>query len=430
MPKPGTTGELSVQSSRDEDKKKRILISTIGSRGEVQPILGLGLELQALGHRAVLCVPPNFRGWVESLGMACVPIGPDLEKLTAPRTNIKRRKPSRSTIRQMVRTSVIEQFQVMASAAAGCDLIVVAGDLQHAGRSIAESLKLPYVHATYCPVTLKSPDHPPPILRSVNRPQSLPKWSNRLFWMASDWHWNALYRSVVNEQRAKLGLAPTRDVPGYIATDRPWLAVDPTIAPAPQTKNMDTVYTGAWFLEDKRSLPPSLEAFLAAGEPPVYFGFGSMRARSYTSRTLIEAARALGRRAIISRGWANLDVIDTGDDCIAIGDVSHELLFPRLACVVHHGGAGTTTTAARAGTPQVVVPHIYDQYYWANRVKQLGIGVSAGRAALITVGKLASALRSCLPPEMAASAQALAPRVELHGARIAAERLPEDFKGH
>jgi vancomycin aglycone glucosyltransferase len=421
MSKPETARELSAQ--------KRILISTIGSRGEVQPILGLALELQALGHRAVLCVPPNFQGWVQSFDMECVPIGPDLEKFTAPRPEVKRRKPSRAAIRQMVRASVIEQFRVTASAAAGCDLIVVAGDLQHAGRSIAESLKLPYVHATYCPVTLKSPDHPPPILRSVNRSLTMPSWGNRLFWMASDWQWNALYRGVVNEQRAKLGLAPTTDVPGYIATDRPWLAVDPIIAPAPQTKNMETVHTGAWFLEDKRPLPASLEEFLAAGEPPVYFGFGSMQARSHTSRTLIEAARAVGRRAIISRGWANLDVIDTGDDCIAIGDVSHELLFPRLACIVHHGGAGTTATAARAGTPQVVVPHIYDQYYWANRVRQLGIGVSAGRAAQITVAKLVSALRNCLKPEMAACAQALAARIELHGARIAAERLVEGFKG-
>jgi vancomycin aglycone glucosyltransferase len=255
----------------------------------------------------------------------------------------------------------------------------------------------------------------------------MPKWGNRLCWMASDWHWNALYRGAVNEQRAKLGLAPTRDVPRYIATDRPWLAVDPVIAPTPRIKNMETLQTGAWFLEDKRPLPPSLEEFLAAGEPPVYFGFGSMQARSHTSRRLIETARALGRRATISQGWANLDVIDTGNDCIAIGDVSHELLFPRVACIVHHGGAGTTTTAARAGTPQVVVPHIYDQYYWANRVRQLGVGVSAGRPAQITVDKLVSALRNCLKPKMAARAQAFATRVEVRGARIAAERLVKEF---
>jgi vancomycin aglycone glucosyltransferase len=238
MSKPGAPRELPIQSSHDEDKKKRILISTIGSRGEVQPILGLALELQALGHRAVLCVPPNFQGWVESCGVECVPIGPDVQKLSVPRAGVKRRKPSWSTMRQLVRTSVIEQFLVMGNAAAGCDLIVVAGDLQHAGRSVAEMRKLPYIHATYCPVTLKSPDYPPPTLGSVNRSQTLPRWVNRLLWKASEWHWNALYRAVLNEQREAIGLGPVKDAPSHIATKQPWLAVDPVLARVAPTKNM------------------------------------------------------------------------------------------------------------------------------------------------------------------------------------------------
>jgi vancomycin aglycone glucosyltransferase len=405
----------------------KILISTIGSRGEVQPIVSLTRELQALGHRAVLCVPPNFKAWVESFGIDCVPVGPDVQQFARPSTDIKRRKPSWSQIRQLVRASVIEQFEVTASAARGCDLIVVAGDLQHAGGSIAEAHKKPFVHATYCPVTLKSPDHPPPTLGSVNRSQRLPKWANRLLWRAGERHWNGLYRDVLNEQRANLELAPVRDVPKFIATEQPWLAADPIVAPAPRTKDLQVVQTGAWISEDNRPLPDPLERFLEAGEPPIYFGFGSMRARTQTSRTLIEAARALGRRAIISQGWANLDVIDAGTDCIAIGDVSHGLLFPRVAAIVHHGGAGTTATAARAGTPQVVVPHIYDQYYWANRVQQLGVGVSAGIAAQLSVDKLANALRDCLKSDAPARAKTLASRVEMHGSGIAAERLSKEF---
>jgi vancomycin aglycone glucosyltransferase len=187
---------------------------------------------------------------------------------------------------------------------------------------------------------------------------------------------------------------------------------------------MQVVQTGAWISEDNRPLPDSLERFFEAGEPPIDFGFGSMRARTQTSRTLIEAARALGRRAIISQGWANLDVIDAGTDCIAIGDVSHGLLFLRVAAIVHHGGA---TTAARAGTPQVVVPHIYDQFYWANRLQQLRVGVSAGRAAQLSIDNLVTALRDCLRSHAAARAKTLASRVEMHGSRIAAERLSKEF---
>ena len=113
---------------------------------------------------------------------------------------------------------------------------------------------------------------------------------------------------------------------------------------------------------------------------------------------LIAAARAVGRRAVISHGWGNLDVIDRGADCIAIGDVDHAKLFPRVAAVVHHGGAGTTTAAASAGAPQLVVPHLYDQHYWANRVRRLGIGVAGPLAARLTTDALVAALRRCLQP--------------------------------
>jgi vancomycin aglycone glucosyltransferase len=142
---------------------------------------------------------------------------------------------------------------------------------------------------------------------------------------------------------------------------------------------------------------------------------------------LVEAARAVGRRAVISHGWGNLDVIDQGTDCIAIGDVDHAKLFPRVVAVVHHGGAGTTTVAASAGAPQLVVPHLYDQYYWANRVRRLGIGVAGPLATRLTVAALVRALRECLRPDVAARAQAFASRVERHGARLAAQRLDEEF---
>ena len=134
--------------------------------------------------------------------------------------------------------------------------------------------------------------------------------------------------------------------------------------------------TGAWLLPDQSPLPDHLSNFLANGEPPVYFGFGSMRAAEQTSRVLIEAARALGLRSIISQGWGNLNLIDAGTDSISISDVNHDKLFAQVAAIVHHGGAGTTTTAARGGKPQVIVPHVYDQHYWASRVQKLGVGVS------------------------------------------------------
>jgi vancomycin aglycone glucosyltransferase len=411
----------------------KVLISSIGSRGEVQPILALALELRALGHDSALCVAPNFKPWVESHGIACIPIGPDVQKHVAQSGGAigTRKKPPKAQMRPFMQHTVREQFQVMGDAARGCDLIVVAGGIQSAGRSIAEKLKIPYVYAAYCAGTLPSHAHPPPMIgtRSV-RTQSLPGLVNRVLWIRSERSWNGFFLDPVNEQRAALGLDAIASVPRHIFTERPWLAADAALGPAAPS-SLAITQTGAWLLPSAAPLPEALEQFLARGEPPVYLGFGSMGAKPETSRVLVEAARAVGRRFVISQGWGNLDVIDAGDDCIAIGDVDHAKLFPRVAAVVHHGGAGTTTVAAAAGAPQLVVPHLYDQYYWASRVRRLGIGVAGPSARRLTVPALVHTLRECLEPAVAARARAFASRVELRGARLAAEKLGKEFgRGH
>jgi vancomycin aglycone glucosyltransferase len=188
---------------------------------------------------------------------------------------------------------------------------------------------------------------------------------------------------------------------------------------------MTITQTGAWILSDRTPLSPDVEDFLARGEPPVYFGFGSMPVAAGTSRTIVDAARAAGRRAIVSRGWADLERIDEASDCHVIGDVNQQALFPRVAAVVHHGGAGTTHTAALAGIPQVVVPMFSDQPYWARRVRELGIGTSVPIAEL-TVDRLAAALRTASDPGIAERAASVAQRIVTNGAAVAARRLADD----
>ena len=323
----------------------------------------------------------------------------------------------------MVRGSIIEQFKVTAVAAQGCDLILTAGDLQHAGKSIAESLKIPHVHATYCPVTLRSGDHTPPNLGWLVRSQMLPGLLKKALWRLSDQQWNALWRESLNEQRATLGLAPVNNVPRYIAGEHSWVAADPLLAPASEFDGTLPFQTGAWILRDERPLSDEIEKFLAAGEPPIYFGFGSMKRNDNLNQMLIQAARALGHRAIVSKGWGSFGLSDDPSDCMVIDDVSHEKLFPRVAAMVHHGGAGTITTAARAGKPQVIVPHHSDQFYWSHRVQKLGIGVSAGEAAKLTIEKLITALRKGLQSHIIQRAKTVSMQIEMRGARIAAERL-------
>jgi len=404
----------------------QVLLSSIGSRGDVQPLLALALELRALGLRARLCVAPNFKEWIESYGLECVPIGPDLKKLTGGSVPGKPVLPSNEQLQQMADQSVRTQFQVIAEAARDCDLAVAAGALQIATRSIAEVQKIPYVFAAYCPAILPSPNYPPP-KTGGHYSYSLPETVNHKLWKENEEEFNKRFGATLNEERAKAGLGPVTSVQRYIFTDRPWLAADAAIAPAFPRAGTEVVQTGAWILPDQTALPDDLEMFLANGAPPTYLGFGSMRASDQTGRVLLEAARALGLRSILSQGWANLTPGDMGNDCLSIGDVNHEKLFPRVAAIVHHGGAGTTTAAARAGRAQVIIPHNYDQFYWAHRVHQLGVGVSGSTRDDLTVDALVQALRECLRPEVTMRAQALAGRMELHGARIAAERLTNEF---
>jgi len=207
-----------------------------------------------------------------------------------------------------------------------------------------------------------------------------------------------------------------------VHTQRPWLACDATLGPWPDPAADAVFQTGAWILPDERPLAPEVHTFLDAGEPPVYCGFGSIRAPGGLARVMIESVRAVGRRIILSRGWAELELVDADPDCLAIGEVNQQLLFPRVAAVVHHGGAGTTHAAARAGVPQVIVPQHYDQHYWSQRVEELGIGTAHASSAP-TTDSLTRALERTLDPVVADRARALAPRISGDGARVAAERL-------
>jgi vancomycin aglycone glucosyltransferase len=146
-----------------------------------------------------------------------------------------------------------------------------------------------------------------------------------------------------------------------------------------------------------------------------------MRAAQDVGKSIIDAARAVGRRAIVSSGWADLAAEDASD-CLTIGEANLQTLFTRVAAIVHHGGAGTTTLAALGGAPQVVVPQMYDQHDSARRIAQLGIGV-AHAAGVPSVESLASALEQALRPEVAARARAMASAVRRDGARIAALEL-------
>jgi vancomycin aglycone glucosyltransferase len=395
----------------------RVLLSTYGGRGDVEPLVGLAVRLRALGAEVRVCAPPDWAERLTRFDVPLVPLGPPVRDLMHGTT-----PPSAADVPRRIAELVAEQFAKLPAVAEDCDALVTTGlfPVAASGQSVAEKLGLRHVFAAYCPIYLPSPHHRPQPLPGRAVPPDVT--DSRVLNDLDIANYNSLYGDALNTHRVAIGLPPLDNVRDHVYTDHPWLAADPVLAPWQATANLDVEQTGAWTLPDERPLPAELEAFLEAGGPPVYVGFGSMRAPEDVARVAIEAIRAQGRRALVAHGWADLGLIDDRDDCFAVAEVNQQQLFRRVAAVVHHGGAGTTTTAARAGAPQVVVPQMADQPYFAGRVAELGIG-TAHDGPTPTTESLSAALSTTLTPEIRARAADVAATIRTDGATVAATLL-------
>jgi vancomycin aglycone glucosyltransferase len=377
-----------------------VVLSTYDSRGGVEPLIGLAVRLQGRGAEVTVCAPADDPQRFAEAGVTLQPVG-------APIRDAMR---ATNGIRDRAAALIAEQLDKLPEA----DLLLATGILPSVAgvRSVAEKRGVPYVYAAFQPNSLPSPHHQP-----IARPGHPPAagTGNRELWERDAQAANDLFRDVLNTERARHGLPPVANVRDYGFTGEPWLATDSLLGPWPEPSELDVIQTGTWILPDEGPLPDEVEDFLDDGEPPVYVGFGSV-AVGELGRKAVQAVRAQGRRVILSRGWSGLHA----DDCLVVGETSHPALFKRVAAVVHHGGSGTTHTAARAGAPQVIVPQGGDQPYWASRVTALGIGAADA--------SLATALRTALAPETAAHAAAVAAAMYPDGAAVAAEMLIEEYR--
>jgi vancomycin aglycone glucosyltransferase len=406
----------------------RALLAAVGTRGDVQPVLALGLELRKLGHAVRLCISPNFVEWARSLGLEAVPMGVEMRMPAHKSGAMPKLTPEElRRLRESMPDLITDQFETIGAAAEGCDVIVGANAHQYAGPSIAELAGIGCVTAVYAPVALPSSNLAPaptpgqPIGTAGSR-SILEQWGD----VAKVWNERALER--INRNRARLGLGPIDDVLDYVLTDHTWLAADAALASVPSTPGRKIFQTGAWVLADSTPLPADLDEFLGRGEPPIFVGFGSMPASSDAAYRLIAAARAVSRRIIVSKGWADLELMGEASDCMAVGDVSYDLLFPQVTAVVHHGGAGTTAAAARAGVPQIITPMFGDQFYWASRIVDLGVGTMTPHATM-TEEFFTGALREVCVPAVVVRARTLAREVGQDGAKLAARRLEVEHGG-
>ena len=385
----------------------RILLAPHGTRGDVQPIVALAVGLRAGGHIVRLVAPANFVSWVRGYGFDTESDGIDVEALLqSAGTGLQ----SLSWQMRYLAHNMPLLFEPTARASEGCELIVGAG-LQFAAASVAEWRDVPYAHVVFCPCATPSSATPPP---NVHR-QTLPRWINRLLWQAGGPMADLALRGVINRGRATLGLDAIASPISLLLKGRTILAADRDLGPLPDDAPKSAVNTDAWVLNEPGTLDHRVEAFLQQVPAPIYIGFGIMiapRAAELVAKA-IAAVRAIGRGAVIAGGWAALDQhIQEADDVLIVDNVPHSLIFPKVAAAVHHGGAGTTTAAARAGVPQVLLPHILDQYYWAHRVEALGLGPRALPVEQVTADMLSDRIsRAVNDPSIRERVNRLAPAI-------------------
>lgn len=351
-------------------------------------MLALALALRNRGHHVTVCTAPDSTEWIGSLGLTAHAVGINMGEFVA------RANAGLSGIRYAMRALpelVGCQYAAMEPMARDCD-VMLGSSLTAAGASFAEKLGLRYHYVSFTPCVIPSAEHPNLFIKS----QTLPGWVNRLSWWQYRLQNNLGLKPVVNAERKKLGLKPISDVWAHLLHEKLIIASDPALGALPAEAPSETRQIGTWFLPEppSQTLSPELEAFCGAGAPPIYIGFGSMpdRQPQQTLRWILSAVREAGVRALVVKGTAQLPELPP--HVLAIGPTPHGKLFARCAAVVHHGGAGTTAYAARAGVPQVLLPHMTDQFYWRQRLLERGL--TPGRVGGGDSRALAQAMRRCV----------------------------------
>ncbi|MEW2391036.1 glycosyltransferase [Streptomyces venezuelae] len=392
----------------------RILIAAAGSYGDVAPYTGLGSRLREAGYDVALATQHTFAPLVEAAGLRFRELPAD--------TQAQRSANGRKELMRAAADFVRELGGGLVDAAVrGADLLVLSTTTAPLGWQLADAMRIPTLGAYL------QPAHPtrafPPV---VGGTRSLGGLGNRALGSFSLRMVDRVYADAVRDLRARLSLPAA--APGTVRArqeraDWPVLhGFSPAVVPRPADWRTGLDVVGNWWPHHDRqtALPPELDAFLRAGPPPVFIGFGSMAGGegARLSEIAVSALRAAGLRGVLQTGRAGLSA--SGDDVLTVGEVPHALLFPEMAAVVHHAGAGTSAAALRAGVPAVPVPVTADQPFWAARLAALGAATVPIPFKDLTAPRLADALGRAVRDETYARS----------AGRLACTMAAEDGAGH
>jgi UDP:flavonoid glycosyltransferase YjiC (YdhE family) len=385
----------------------RVTIIAIGTRGDVQPYVALGAGLQGAGHDVRFATHPRFEPLVRRSGLDFAPVAEgDLSR--GLETDSGRRWVETTSRRRpgwigFLRDGASVAQRRLADCRRACDdaeAIVASMWGTLIGFQLAEVLRVPLVRAYLTPLGFHTPDNgtarrlPREAARRLGAARQVA--IRQLLWQPARPWANAARRAVLGLPALPLnepfGSLDRRGVPLLYGYSR---AVIPRLLDEPEWLHV----TGHWFADTAEDweAPPRLADFLAAGPAPVFVSFGTRdgddRDPVATTATVIHALARAGKRAVLARSQHAMRGIDLPDDIIAFDFVPHSWIYPRVAAAVHHGGAGSTAAALRAGLPSVVVPFYADQPFWARQVHRLGAAPRPIPRRRLSADRLADALR-------------------------------------
>lgn len=427
----------------------KILIATIGTRGDVQPFLALAIGLKASGHNVTICTCPRFRNLISEHGIGFAHLEDGLLELLesdfgrAVFENLNDVWGVLRTIPKVLkRVGPIHHRMVddcwSAAETSDPDLIIFHPKM-FCVPSFAAVREIPAILTMFQPLHVPTGDRPL-FGRSFGR------FYNRCTYHLVHRLTKFGTRGYMHPWRTKHDIhgRSKSSGPNQTSTDHPipvMHAFSHCVVPRPTDWPKHASITGYWFMPPESNPlkqwhpSPELLKFLEAGPPPVYFGFGSMAGAdpSKVTQVILSAIQKANRRAIVATGWGGvLPEICNDERIFALKSAPHEWLFPRVAAVVHHGGAGTTAAGLRAGCPTVVCPFGLDQPFWGNRIAKLGAGVSPISQKQLTASNLAAALESVTNMEsFRSSAQAIAASIASEdGIANAIQTIEQVYESH
>ncbi|WP_166174340.1 glycosyltransferase [Rubrobacter tropicus] len=417
----------------------RIVVTAAGSRGDVQPCAALGLGLKEAGHEVILAGWEPYRTMAESRGLAFWPVaGPDPDRLVEALVAAGRNPFGYARrFRPLLRPHVGQGLRDCLAACEGADAVIYT-PLGFAGFMAAEHLGLPSVGSVVTPLFIRDGGFPSAMF---GKPLPLPgHLYNRLSHPATEQLYWRTVEPLVAEARREVGLPAMPRLRGPLGEmhrqKRPFLlGWSPHVLPTDGRRDAWMHTTGYWFLgrEEGWRPPEKLRRFLEAGEPPVALGLGSMgHTRASEAGRIVsltaEALRLAGLRGVLVSDYGDADA-DLHEDVIRVpGGVPYDWLFPKVSVAVHHGGAGTTAEALRAGTPSVVVPVVPDQQFWGWRVHALGVSPAPISHKKLTAENLSSAiLQAATDPEIRQRCENLGSKIKAENGVAQAVRTFERY---